>query len=192
MPAKDLHVLILEDQQGDAELVTRQLRKVLEHFTVSFAKTRDAFVFALKERQPDIILADYTLPGFGGPESFELAKLHCPGVPFIYVSGTVGEDQAVELVKRGATDYCLKDKLTRLEVAVPRALKEAETLRERVLSGEALERKVHELERSNQLMSGREERMIDLKREVNALLQELGRPPRYDLSMFDNEGRATG
>lgn len=85
---------------------------------------RADFLAALESSGPDLILSDYTLPGFNGQEALVLARARCPAVPFIFVSGTIGEDAAIETLKHGATDYVLKHRLLRLIPAVDRALRE--------------------------------------------------------------------
>ena len=126
----DLNVLNLEDNPDDAELnyAMLQARWPVCNFTV--VNSRDAYVTALK-LPISIILADYTIPGFSGEAALTLACEHCPGVPFIFVSGTIGEDSAIELLKSGATDYVLKHRLLRLIPAVSRALREVALEKER-------------------------------------------------------------
>ncbi len=123
---KQLRILIVEDNIADAELMERELRKGGLRFTSLRVDTKEAYIKALKEFAPDIILCDYKLPGFDGLSTLEIAKEKCPDVPFIFVSGAIGEDFAIETVKQGATDYVLKDRLARLVPAVQRALREAE------------------------------------------------------------------
>ena len=90
---------------------------------------------------PDLILSDFHLPNFDGLEALALAQAACPDTPFIFVSGAMGEEVAIDTVKRGATDYVLKDRLSRLGPAVQRALREAEERRERRQAVAASERK---------------------------------------------------
>ena len=102
--------------------------------------SRDAFAAALEEGGIDLILADYALPGFDGLSAMRLAKELRPSVPFIFVSGTLGEEVAIEALKSGATDYVLKHRLERLLPAVQRAMREAEERRERERVEEELAR----------------------------------------------------
>lgn len=125
---KQLRILILEDDNTDAELMEYELRKANFTFTSKCVETREAFQENLKDFAPDLILADYTLPAFDGSSALRIAKEKCPDVPFIFVSGTIGEDFAIESLKSGATDYVLKDRLFRLAPAVNRALREAEEI----------------------------------------------------------------
>ena len=87
---------------------------------------RAAYEHALAEFAPDLILSDYTLPGFDGSEALRIAQRQRPDTPFIFVSGTIGEERAIETLKHGAVDYVLKDNRARLAPAVERALKEAQ------------------------------------------------------------------
>lgn len=126
-----LHILLLEDVETDAELIARELRRGGLLFDVQRIDTREAFVHALHESPLDLILADYSLPAFDALSALEIAQEECPNVPFILVSGALGDELAVETVKRGATDYVLKNKLSRLVPAVYRALRETKERAER-------------------------------------------------------------
>ncbi|HET7833670.1 MAG TPA: HD domain-containing phosphohydrolase [Gallionella sp.] len=128
---KPLRILLLEDVPADAELNEWVLRKSGIVFDSLRVDARDAFVAALDNFRPDIILADYHLPGFDGLEALAIAREKMPQVPYIVVSGTLGEDRAVETIRQGATDYILKDRLARLPEAVQRALKEKEAEQQR-------------------------------------------------------------
>lgn len=121
---KPLHILILEDDTTDAELIKHELRNANITFTTKCVETKEAFQENLENFVPDIILADYTLPAFDGCSALRIVKEKCPDVPFIFVSGTIGEDIAIESLKNGATDYVLKDSISRLVPAVHRALRE--------------------------------------------------------------------
>ncbi|CAG1001337.1 Sensor protein FixL [Methanosarcinales archaeon] len=120
----ELRILILEDDEADAELIQYELRKANIIFKSQRVQTRDAFQKKLFDFEPDLILADYTLPAFDGSSALRMVKEKNPDVPFIFVSGTIGEDFAIESLKSGATDYVLKDRLCRLVPAVDRALSE--------------------------------------------------------------------
>jgi diguanylate cyclase (GGDEF)-like protein len=88
-------------------------------------QTEQEFIGALEAKKPDLILSDFHLPEFSGLRALEVAVVHAPEIPFIYVSGTIGEERAIEALRRGATDYVLKSNLSRLPSAVERALREA-------------------------------------------------------------------
>ena len=120
-----LRVLMLEDVPTDAEITLRELRKVGIPFVSQRVDTRDKFEEALREFKPDLILSDFSLPAsFDGLAALDIARKTLPDVPYVFVSGTIGEDRAVEALKRGATDYVLKDRLNRLIPVIQRALKE--------------------------------------------------------------------
>jgi len=121
-------LLLLEDNPDDAELLRRHLAAEWPQCELSQANKRASFESALQQGGFDLILSDYSLPGFQGPKALALAQEHCPGVPFIFVSGAIGDEVAVESLKAGATDYVLKDRLARLVPAIRRALHEAEEL----------------------------------------------------------------
>jgi PAS domain S-box-containing protein len=123
---KQLRILILEDNNADAELMMHELRKGNITFESRCVETRKAFEKSLEDFAPDLILADYTLPEFDGQSALRISNEKLPDVPFIFVSGTIGEDFAIESLKSGATDYVLKDRISRLASAVNRALREAE------------------------------------------------------------------
>ncbi|RNF86126.1 EAL domain-containing protein [Montanilutibacter psychrotolerans] len=117
-----LKVLLVEDSPADAELVLRALRELarpIEHRRVANKAGLEA---ALAEFLPDIVLSDFSMPGFGGSDALQIAQLHAPSIPFLFVSGTIGEEVAIEALQRGAADYVLKDNLRRLPSAVDRAL----------------------------------------------------------------------
>ena len=126
-----LRILILEDLPSDAELMVYELRQAEIAHSCRRVADREPFVAALTEDWPDLILSDFHLPNFDGLEALALAQATCPDTPFIFVSGAMGEEVAIDAVKRGATDYVLKDRLSRLGPAVQRALREAEERRER-------------------------------------------------------------
>lgn len=121
----DLRVLMLEDSDLDAELLIRELKKREIFFVSQRVQTRKEFIQGVLEFNPDIILADYKLPNFDGIHAILIAKEYCPDVPIIIVSGAVGEEEAIEILKSGATDFVLKDRLSsRLVPALHRAMRE--------------------------------------------------------------------
>ncbi|CDG64277.1 MAG: hypothetical protein PWQ15_179 [Methanobacterium sp.] len=123
---EEIRVLILEDVPLDAELIETQLKREGIQFTSRIVDNEGDYRRELVEFQPSIILADHSLPQFDGITAMNLAREITPNTPFIFVSGKIGEDFAVEMLKEGATDYVLKNNLTKLPHAVKRALKEAE------------------------------------------------------------------
>ena len=133
-----LCILILEDLPSDAELMVYELRQAGIAHSIRRVADREHFVAALREDWPDIILSDFHLPNFDGLEALTLAQAARPDTPFIFVSGAMGEEVAIDALKRGATDYVLKDRLSRLGPAVQRSLREAEERRERLQAEFAL------------------------------------------------------
>lgn len=126
-----LRLLHLEDDPVDAELITTTLVEGNIPCQSQRVDTRRAFVAALKEGRLDLILADYSIPGFDGMTALSLARQYCPDVPFLFVSATIGEEVAIEAMHQGATDYVLKQRLGRLVPSVQRALRESEDRAER-------------------------------------------------------------
>lgn len=123
---QQLHILILEDRIADAELCARELKRAGLSFKMQRVDTRPAFEQALNADVPDLVISDFSLPSaFDGLAALEIARSKYPEVPFVFVSGTIGEERAVEAMRRGATDYVLKDRLTRLVPVITRALEEA-------------------------------------------------------------------
>jgi PAS domain S-box-containing protein len=143
-----LRILLLEDSTSDAELIQELLE--VEHFVceITRVQTRAEFIAALRNHEIDLILADYKLPSFDGLSALDLALSACPDLPFIFVSGTLGEEVAIEALKIGATDYVLKTRLSRLAPSVRRALREAEEKAERKKAVEALRRSEEAARRS--------------------------------------------
>jgi signal transduction histidine kinase len=148
-PKPRLRALLLEDNQLDAELVLRALRK--HNFEVSAWIVQDeaGFTQALRSHCPDIVLADFNLPNWTGMAALDVLRREGLDIPMILVSGAVGDMTAVDCIKRGATDYVLKDGLARLPEAVRRALEERELRQSRRQAEQDLARKVEELARSN-------------------------------------------
>jgi PAS domain S-box-containing protein len=136
----DLKILILEDYQPDAELVKFELRQAGLSFIPRVVEGEPAFLESLESFKPDLILADYKLPSYDGLKALAQAREKCPGVPFIFVSGTMGEEVAIDTLQRGATDYVLKSRLSRLAPSVQRALREAHERFERHQAEDALVR----------------------------------------------------
>ncbi len=118
-----LLILVLEDNDDDAELILRELKKTELPFTLFRAKGEREFCEQLNKR-PDLVISDYWLPDFDGLTALQRTCACFPGIPFIFVSGVMGEETAIETLKRGATDYVLKNRLDRLGPAVLRALAE--------------------------------------------------------------------
>lgn len=123
---KKLRILMLEDVAADAELVEHQLQRGGILFSSKRVDTKEGFLKELRDFSPDLILADYSLPQFDGMSALAIAQEQSPEVPFILITGTMGEEFAIETLKKGATDYVLKQRLSRLVPSVKRALREVE------------------------------------------------------------------
>ena len=161
-----LRILSLEDSELDAELILRELKQGGLDFVSTRVQNGDYFARALAEFQPGLILADYKLPTFNGAQALAMARERCPNVPVIIISGAVGEETAVELLKNGATDFVLKDRIHgRLVPAVERALRE-------VAERDARRQAEADLRALNEQL---EQRVTDRTRELwakNAIMEE--------------------
>ncbi|HYR34545.1 MAG TPA: EAL domain-containing protein [Burkholderiales bacterium] len=126
-----VRVLLTEDVASDAELEVRELKRAGMSVVHRVVESEDAFSAALREFAPDVILSDFSMPAFDGMAALAIAREQSPDTPFIFVSGTIGEEYAIRALKNGATDYVLKSNLVRLPAAVERALADAQARRER-------------------------------------------------------------
>lgn len=117
-----LRVLLVEDKSADAELVLHELEKNGLHFLPNVVETTEEFTHHLRSKDYDVVLADYNLPGWTGLEAFGMLQSAQKDIPFILVTGTLGDEIAVQSIKCGMDDYVLKDHLTRLPLAVQQAL----------------------------------------------------------------------
>jgi len=146
---RKLEVLIIEDCKADGELIVRELHRAGLNVSANQVSTASEFQEILKTTLPDLILADYNLGEWRGMDAIEMLRKESLDIPLILVSGTVGDETAVECIKQGASDYVLKDKLSRLPAAIHRALKEKRLRLERTEAEATLASKVEELARSN-------------------------------------------
>ncbi|NUN69701.1 MAG: PAS domain S-box protein [Bacteroidetes bacterium] len=137
------HILLVEDSPDDAEIIRYTLTKAEMQFVLTVTDTERGFLEALQRSAPDIVLSDFHLPQFSGRQALELLLRTSPGTPFILVSGAVGDEIAVEMLKTGCMDYVLKDKLTRLPSAIRRAVQEARNEQDRL-------RAINEMKESEQ------------------------------------------
>lgn len=142
---KELKILILEDNAMDADLIYRQLNKSGLNFTSEVVQSRETFISALEHFVPDVILADYSLPAFDAASAFRIKQSKMPLIPFIIVSGIIGEENAVELIKNGVTDYAAKSNLVGLSQKINRALKDADDYQEKIDMVEQLKTQTREL-----------------------------------------------
>lgn len=134
-----LRFVLLEDDQADAELIQAGLTQSGLTIDWRHAVGEADFRAALSGEPADLVLADYTLPGYDGLTALRAVRSQWPDVPFVFVSGSLGEERAIDALKSGATDYVLKDRLQRLSAVVQRALSEAHDRRQRRKAETALE-----------------------------------------------------
>ncbi len=176
-----LRILHLEDEKNDVELVQAVLEEEGFNCHVTHVETRSDFIAALERDVFDIILADYKLPSFDGLSALAIALKKDPLVPFVFVSGVMGEDLAIESLKNGATDYVLKQRLSRLVPAVKRALTESEERNELKKAEEELrnyqenleeliEERTAKLEEANKLLQRKEQEIRLIADNVPAFL----------------------
>lgn len=133
-----MRVLHLEDSPPDAELVAHRLAASWPNCRIEHALSREQYEAALSQANYDLILCDYTLQGYDGLSALELARQRRPHTPFIFLSGTIGEERAIEALQRGATDYVIKDRPSRLIPAIRQALARADEERRLQHTEEAL------------------------------------------------------
>jgi PAS domain S-box-containing protein len=149
MTAKFLRVLLVEDSEEDSQLLLRELRRVGYEVEFERVETEGAMRAMLSERVWDLILSDYTLPRFSAPQALETLKASGLDIPFIILSGTIGEDTAVTALKAGANDFLVKGKNARLGPAIERELREAESRRNRKRAEEQIQYHARLLRRIN-------------------------------------------
>ncbi len=126
-----IQIILVEDNPNDVEILRYELTKGGLSFALTVVDNEKNFRSALSNTHPDIVISDYSLPMFSGHLALEITQSQCPDVPFLIVSGVIGEDVAIQLIKAGSSDYLLKDKLGRLCTSIQHALKEAEEQRQK-------------------------------------------------------------
>jgi diguanylate cyclase (GGDEF)-like protein len=197
MTAK-LQLVVVEDSVADAELVARHLAKAGLDVVMHRVQTEADFISALHEKQPDLILSDFSLPQFSGLRALDVARANAPDTPFIYVSGTIGEERAIDALRRGATDYVLKTNLSRLSSAVERALREAALKADQRKSEHQRreqEVRLQRLTRTYRMLSStssailRLRNRIDLLDEVCRIAVNQGGYERVSISLIDTDAR---
>jgi len=185
-----LHVLNLEDNQDDSDLICATLAGEGIECHVVRVETREDFIVALKQCGYDLVLSDYSLPSFDGLSALHIAQEMCPEIPFILISGAIGEESVAEVLKSGATDCVLKDGLSRLAPAITRALSEVEERRRRREAEKELERYRKHLEESVRDRTGELNRVNEqLRRELiehKQVEEELRRSEERYRSLFEN------
>jgi len=197
MPAK-LQLLLVEDSEADAEIIARHLAKARIDCVIHRVQTEADLVVALNRGKPDLIISDFSLPQFDGLRALEIAIARAPEVPFIFVSGTIGEERAIEAVRRGATDYVLKTNLARLSSAVERALREAEIKAKQhhsEIQRREQEVRLQRLTRSYRMLSNTSSAILRLRNraelldEVCRIAHQQGGYERVVISLIDSNAR---
>jgi DNA-binding NtrC family response regulator len=178
---KNLRVLILEDLPTDAELAQRELKTVLKNYAVKVVDTEEGYVQALKLFKPDLIISDYLLPEFNGLSALKIRNDNCPFTPFILLTGSINEETAVEVMKAGANDYVIKEHIIRLGPAVLNAIDKKKIEFENEQAQEKLISRNKELEAWYDVSVDRELKVLDLKKEINELLEKSGEKPKYKI-----------
>src|SRR3989449_8726678 len=133
-----LRILLAEDSESDAELIQRELKRGGLDFQSRRVQTESDFRGELDEFHPNLVISDFSMPQFSGPKALAIARESRADIPFIFISGTIGENVAVDMMKAGADDYVMKNNLARLVPALKRELREAEVRRARRFAEERL------------------------------------------------------
>ncbi len=166
MNSKKIKILFLEDSPQDVSLEEYALRKGGVSFESLRIETIESFYLALQRFEPDVILSDYSFPTFHGMMALKVLQEKGLKIPFIFVSGSIGEDMAVELMRSGATDFILKDHLYRLATSVKRAVSEAEEHRLREATQKLLIEKTERLLNYQQVL-------LKMTQEISSNIQEV-------------------
>ncbi len=180
--ADQLKILILEDDPRDVELIRRELTRAGVDFISKVTIDKETFIKELGSFEPDIVLSDFSMPQLDAMTALDIVKSRVSEIPLIVVTGAISEETAVECMLEGAADYVLKSHLAKLGPAVQRTMDRKREHDERLGAEEELKEKLRNISDFNALMVGREQRIVELKQEVNSLLAELGRAPKYFLS----------
>jgi len=190
-----LNLVVVEDSVADAELLARHLAKSGLNCVINRVQTEPEYLDALHRVKPDLILSDFSLPNFSGLRALDLAVIHAPDTPFIYVSGTIGEERAIDALRRGATDYVLKSNLSRLSSAIERALREADLKAERRHSEQVRteqEERLRRLTRTYRMLSSTSSAILRLQNraelldEVCRIAVQQGGYQRSAISLIDS------
>ena len=140
-----IRILLVEDNDADVEMIRESLRQGGLSFILRHAANETVFAHELQAHAMDVILCDHSFPAFDGFKALELARMHHPEVPFIFVTGALGEDVAIASFKNGATDYILKSRLPQLPHAIERALRELDDRAARKQLERDRDQLIHEL-----------------------------------------------
>lgn len=169
---RPIRVLLVEDSENDVLLLLRHLQKGGYQPTSKAVDSAPAMIEALEKETWDIIISDYVVPGFGGLEALEVLKNHDLDLPFIIVSGQIGEDVAIKAMKAGAHDYVMKHNLSRLLPAVERELREAEMRRERRRSLQALKENEERFRQLAEQLRIRNEELVQIRDELESRVSQ--------------------
>jgi len=185
--AKRLAILIVEDSESDVQLIVRLLKKSGYDLLFRVVETAAQMQAALAQESWDVVISDYSLPQFNGHAALRLLQETGIDIPFIAVSGTMGEETAVAMMKTGAHDYLMKNNLARLAPAVERELRDADTRRERWRAEEALRQSTADLHTlAMRLQAVREEERAVLSRELHDDFGQLLTALQLDLMSTDS------
>ncbi len=149
---KPINILHLEDDPIDAKLVQSILKSANVDFEYYYADNENDYISFLKDREIDIILSDYNIPGYSGMDAMNHAKENYPNIPFVFISGVIGEDIAVGSLLNGATDFVLKNNMERLGSSVKRAFKEAQEQKARQKAENELRKLYWAVEQSHNII----------------------------------------
>ena len=151
MLTDDLKILVLEDSATDAELIKRLFIKERMNYTFKIAACKKDYLIALKDFKPDVILSDHSLPEFNSKEALKTSRQLFPDIPFILVTGAVSEEFAAEIIKSGADDFILKDRMARLPAALQAAVKQRVVAREQQEALEEAHKKIEQAKEREKL-----------------------------------------
>lgn len=182
-----MKILLLEDSHIDAEIIQRLLIKEISHCELKLAMSKKAFLRELDEFTPDMILSDNSLPGFNATEALKIVRDRSLHMPFILITGTVSEEYAADIIKQGADDYILKDRMARLPGAIEAAVRVRQIEREKL---EAAERLKHSEENLKAIFDNSSEGFILL--DENGLVKSFNKRALDSISVHTAEGIKIG